>query len=109
MVPIFAVKWATGFICCYMNRRLKGFWVQVSLYSTMNQHTSLVTRNTTNLKGRKPPTNSCTRVDLYHGSLGSSLAIFFVLHGESNVPAEFLPIIPPMTVSGYPTVNKQKT
>ena len=74
-----------------------------------NESTSIVTRNTTNLKGRKPPPNSCTRVDLYHGSLGSSLAIFFVLHGESNVPAEFLPIIPPMTVSGYPTVNKQKT
>ena len=59
---------------------------------------SIVTRKY--LKGRKPPTRSCIGADRYQLSLGSSLAMFLVRQGESNDVAAFLPIIPPITVSG---------
>lgn len=43
--------------------------------------------------------------DLNQGRPGNSRAIFLVRQGESKVEAEFLPNIPPMTVSGYPTIK----
>ena len=55
------------------------------------------------LNGRNPPTTQWAQADLYQGTAGISRAMFFVLHGASKLPAQFLPKIPPITVSGYPT------
>ncbi len=58
------------------------------------------------LKGRKPPTTQCAQPERYHGMGGISRAMFLVRHGASKLPAQFLPKMPPITVSGYPTEAK---
>ena len=43
----------------------------------------------------------------YHAIGGISLGMFFVLHGASKLPAQFLPKIPPRMVKGKPTKTEK--
>ena len=55
------------------------------------------------LKGRTPPIHMYANTVRYHGTLGISRGMFFVLHGASNPEVQFFPKMPPTTVSGKPT------
>ena len=44
----------------------------------------------------------------YHAIGGISLGMFFVLHGASKLPAQFLPKIPPRMVKGKPTETEKQ-
>lgn len=58
------------------------------------------------LNGRNPPTAICMNAEWYHGGGGISRAMFFERQGASKPPLRFLPMIPPSTVSGNPTIEK---